>query len=241
MSSAKDIERELKSLSNPAQALILQKFFKTGPGQYGEGDVFIGLTVPLIRQTAKKYRDLSLSDLKTLMTSPIHEFRLAALFILVSQYNQAKDLKIKKQIFNFYYSVRQRINNWDLVDLSAPNIFGDYLLVTNSGIDRLIKMAGSRDLWDRRIAMLSTFPYIKAGRSQEVLLLARKLLGDQHDLIHKAVGWMLREVGKRVSELQLRAFLDKEASKMSRTTLRYAIERLPANLKDHYLKIRKVL
>lgn len=241
MSNLKSLERELKSLANLKKGPVLQRFFKTGPGQYGEGDVFIGLTVPIIRQIAKKYLNLSLIDLKQLLASQIHEFRLAALLILVSQYNQTKDLKAKKKIFDFYYTQRRRINNWDLVDLSAPNIFGDYLLVTKQKLSRLLIMAGSKDLWERRIAMLSTFSFIKAGRSEEAFQLARKLLSDQHDLIHKAVGWMLREVGKRVSESKLCAFLDREVSKMPRTTLRYAIERLPVPLKSHYLKIKKVL
>ena len=146
MSSLKSLEKELKSLANPKHALILQRFFKTGPGQYGAGDVFIGLTVPLTRQIAKKYQDLSFQDLKRLLASQIHEFRLTALLILVFQYQRARDLKTKKQIFDFYYTIRKRINNWDLVDLSAPKIFGDYLLVTNQGISRLISMTRSKDL-----------------------------------------------------------------------------------------------
>ncbi len=238
MSSLKSLEKELKSLANPKKALILQRFFKTGPGQYGAGDVFIGLTVPLTRQIAKKYQDLSFQDLKRLLASQIHEFRLTALLILVFQYQRARDLKTKKQIFDFYYTIRKRINNWDLVDLSAPKIFGDYLLVTNQGISRLISMTRSKDLWQRRIAMVSSYSFIRAGRSEEAFQLARELVNDKHDLIHKAVGWMLREAGKRVSEKQLCAFLDQEVYNLPRTSLRYAIERLPDNLKNYYLKIK---
>lgn len=237
----KDLMRELKASGDAQKGLFLQRFFKTGPGQYAAGDVFLGLTVPQQRQIAKKYRDLPLASLQELLDSPIHEFRLSALFIMVWRYEQAADLREKKKIADFYYKNRRQVNNWDLVDLSAPNIFGDYLLVTNQGMGRLIKMTASKDLWERRIAMLSTFAFIKAGRTEETFTIAKHLMGDRHDLIHKAVGWMLREAGKRVSEGELGCFLDEHALQMPRTMLRYAIERFTPERRRYYLKLGKVL
>ena len=236
----KELENELRSLADPKRAAGARRFFKTGPGQYGAGDVFIGLTVPDTRRLAKKYQDLGWNDLDRLLKSKIHEFRLAALFILIARYQKAGDPKLKKRIFDFYYARRRRINSWDLVDISAPNIFGDYLLVTKQGISRLLIMAKSKDLWERRIAMIATFSFIKAGRSEEALQVAARLLHDRHDLIHKALGWMLRELGKRVGQDHLTAFLDREAAGMPRTALRYAIERLPTDLRAHYLRLKKV-
>jgi 3-methyladenine DNA glycosylase AlkD len=233
------LARELEAAANPAQAAILQRFFKTGPGQYGAGDIFLGLKVPTTRAIAKKYRGLPLSGVERLLASRFHEFRLAGLLLLVDAYEQADNLKEKKVIFRFYLdSAKQgRINNWDLVDLSAPNIVGDYLLESGVGTSILEKLALSSNLWERRIAIVSTFAFIKAGQSAEVFRLARQLLSDQEDLIHKAVGWMLREAGKRAGEEGLIRFLDKETARMPRTALRYAIERLRPEQRAHYLQL----
>lgn len=247
MSSIQKLKQELISLTNKPQAAILQRFFKTGPGQYGEGDRFLGLKVPLQRKIAKKYIDLDWKGLQELLASKIHEFRLAALLILVEQYEAAKDLKDKKNIVDFYLSNVKGINNWDLVDLSVYKILGDFLLrqeellVKGVGIlsfdaeQLLDKLAESSNLWERRMSMVATYAFIKAGRSKEVLRLASKLLKDEHDLIHKSVGWMLREMGKRVSEKELLDFLNEHHKQMPRTTLRYAIEKLKPEQRERYL------
>lgn len=239
MSSLQLIQRELKSRADKGRAIISQRFFKTAPGQYGAGDIFLGLTVPMQREIASRYPDLSLSDIRALLSSPTHEFRLSALLILVRQYEVAPSLAAKKKIADFYYRVRRRINNWDLVDLSAPNILGNYLLLSGQGIALLLKMADSKNLWDRRIAIIATLAFIKAGRYEEAFALAEKLINDRHDLIHKAIGWMLREVGKRISEAKLRQFLNRQAARLPRTALRYAIEHLDQNRRQHYLSIKK--
>lgn len=237
----KKLITELESFRNDKQGLFLARFFKTGPGQYAAGDIFWGLSVPKQRQIAKKYQKLSLDDLSYLLSSPIHEQRLVALIILIYQYESTDDLKTKKRLVDFYWQKRAGVNNWDLVDISAHHLLGDYLLVTKQGISRLLKMTASPNLWTRRIAMVSTFSFIRAGRTKEAFMVAKALLGDQHDLIHKAVGWMLREAGKRGSETALIAFLDRFAPKMPRTALRYAIERLSPDKRRHYLNIKKVL
>ncbi len=222
---------DLKSLSNPAKAQVLRRFFKTGPGEYAEGDQFLGLTVPQTRGLVKKYQDLPLSSIKTLIRSPIHEERLAALLILVRRYRKEDE---RKRIFDFYAAHLAHVNNWDLVDSSAEHIVGPWLL--HRGKSLLYRLAKSENLWERRVAMLSTFHYIKRGDARDALKIAEALLSDQHDLIHKAVGWMLREVGKRCSLAELESFLQKHGRDMSRTTLRYAIERLPAPRRMYYLR-----
>lgn len=234
-----DLARELKAAANPKQAVILQRFFKTGPGQYGAGDIFLGLKVPETRAIVKQYRGLPLTDIKFLLANRFHEFRLAGVLLLVDAYEQANNLKDKTAIFRFYLAGAKqgRINNWDLVDLSAPNIVGSYLLENNLGTAVLEKLAASPNLWERRIAIVSTHAFIRVGRSLEACRLARKLLGDQEDLIHKAVGWMLREVGKRTKEEELIKFLDKETVRMPRTALRYAIERLRPEQRAYYLHL----
>ena len=239
----KNLKSDLKKLSSPAKAKIMQGFFKTGKGEYGEGDIFLGITVPLQRQVAKKYADdLSMADLDKLIRSSIHEHRLIALLVLVSVYQRtslpaealAKAGTVKrKQIYNFYLSHTKQINNWDLVDLSADKIVGAYLQNRDKSV--LIGLAKSPNLWERRIAMLATFHYIKKGDAMWTIKIAQMLLTDKHDLIHKAVGWMLREVGKRCSEKKLMSFLNKHRKIMPRTSLRYAIERLPQKLKNKYL------
>lgn len=226
------ILKELKKYSSPKKAAILQRFFKTKKGEYGEGDKFIGVVVPDIRKVVKIYQDLDLAEVVLSLHSPIHEERLCAVLILVTQYKKA-DAKQQKKIFQLYLKNYQFINNWDLVDLSAPNIVGAYL--RDKPKDILYKLAKSKNLWQKRIAMLATFDDIYHKKSDEAIKIAKILLHDEHDLIHKAVGWMLREVGKRVDEKVLLKFLDEYYRTMPRTSLRYAIERLPEAKRLAYL------
>lgn len=227
------LQNEFKLLADAERALISQRFFKTGPGQYGEGDIFVGLTVPQMRLLAKKYHNLSLMDIEKLLRSKIHEERFLALVILVNQFKKA-DEKIQEQIYNFYLKHTKHINNWDLVDTSAAYIVGPFLQNKDKTI--LTKLAHSKNLWERRIALLSTFHYIKQGEADETFRIAELLLADKHDLIHKAVGWMLREVGKSCGEKIQKEFLDKHYGAMPRTMLRYAIERFSDSEKKKYLK-----
>ena len=221
--------RELRTLSDKKQAEILQRFFKTGKGQYGEGDIFLGIKVPIQRQACKKY-DLSLEAIQKLLNSKIHEHRLCALFALVTKYKKAKN---KKGIFQFYLKNAKRINNWDLVDLSAPNIVGNYLLDKDKKI--LYKLAKSKNLWKKRISIVSTFTLIRNNKLHDTLKISKILLKDKHDLIHKAVGWMLRELGKKdVKKLEL--FIQKNYKHMPRTMIRYAIEKFPEKKRKAYLK-----
>ncbi|MEE8571190.1 MAG: DNA alkylation repair protein [Candidatus Bathyarchaeia archaeon] len=225
------IKRDLLRLSDPEKAKKLSGFFKTGKGQYGEGDIFLGIPVPEQRKVAKKYRDLPLSDVQELLSSKIHEHRLTALIILVSKYEKADDSG-KKEIFSFYLKNTENIDNWDLVDLSAPKIVGDYLFNKDTSI--LFKLAKSDNLWERRIAVLSTFTFIRNNDFEDALSISELLLHDEHDLIHKAVGWMLREIGKRDQETEER-FLNKHCMQMPRTMLRYAIEKFDKNKRKFYL------
>ena len=230
----KEIRKELRNLANPEKAKILMGFFKTGKGQYGEGDKFLGITVPQTRLVAKKHAQLPLAEVLQLLQSAFHEERLAALLILVLQYQQG-DEKQKKKIFDAYLKNTQWINNWDLVDLTADRIVGAHL--ADKPKDLLFKLAKSKMLWERRIAMLATFHEIKNGRSETALAIAEKLLLDREDLMHKAVGWMLREVGKRCSQQVEEKFLQKYVKLMPRTTLRYAIERFEEGKRLRYLKM----
>ena len=204
LGTIKDIHADIRRLADPDKAKILQRFFKTGPGQYGEGDVFAGITVPVTRKLVRKYRDISLGDTVELLQSPVHEERLLALLILVEKCRRGDD-ETRKRIYGLYLKNTRFINNWDLVDLSAEHIVGAYL----DGTDRapLYRLARSKSLWERRIAILATFHDIKQGNPDHTLALADVLMSDRHDLIHKAVGWMLREVGKRCSADTLREFL----------------------------------
>jgi len=226
------LKKELNNLADSDQAKILQGFFKTGKGQYGEGDIFLGIKVPIQRIVAKKFHELSLVDCQKLLNSKIHEYRLTALFILIEQY-QKGDEKVKKQVFDLYLKNYNNINNWDLVDLSAPKIVGDYLLDKNRDI--LYKWARSNHLWKKRISIISTFTFIREKDFKDTLAISEILLNDTHDLIHKAVGWMLREVGKR-DQKTLEKFLDQYYGQMPRTMLRYAIERFEKGLRKSYLK-----
>ena len=225
------LKKELQGLADTKQAEVLQGFFKTGKGQYGQGDVFLGIKVPVQRKVAKKYQYLTPEEIQKLLASKIHEYRLIALLILVLQYQKADPLA-KKEIFNLYLRNTRRINNWDLVDLSAPAIVGNYLL--DKKRDVLYRLARSADLWEKRIAILSTFEFIKNGQTQDTFAIAEILLKDRHDLIHKAVGWMLREAGKRVSQEEEEQFLREYHKVMPRTMLRYAIERFSPEKKKFY-------
>ena len=231
MSSLINFKKELKEISNPRQAKILQRFFKTGKGEYGEGDIFLGVKVPDQRKIANKFSELSLKDLEKLLSSKIHEYRMSALFILIKQYEKANEQE-KKKIFDFYLKNTKNINNWDLVDLSAPKIVGDFLL--DKPKDVLYKLAKSNNLWERRIAIVSTVVFIRNNKFKDTLKISKTLLLDKHDLIHKAVGWMLREVGKRNQKVEEK-FLKKHYSKMPRVMLRYAIERFEEKKRKFYL------
>ncbi len=235
MSDLPKLIKEIKSHENKPQASILQRFFKTGPGQYGEGDLFLGLKVPLQRLLARKYAYLPLKDIETLLASKIHEFRLIGLLILVDQYEKASRREDKKRIVDFYLAHADRANNWDLVDLSVYKILGDFLLAEKEALKVLKRLAGSNNLWERRMAMVSTYAFIKKGQAEKTIRIAEKLMKDEHDLMHKAVGWMLREMGKRIDKKILIDFLDQHYRQLPRTALRYAIERLSPREREHYL------
>jgi 3-methyladenine DNA glycosylase AlkD len=227
-------------MADPDKAAILQRFFKTGPGQYGEGDIFIGVMVPQSRQVAKKFSQLPLEEIRMLLYSRIHEERLVALLILVWRYGSSSNTsssakKEKEEIVKFYLDNIKQVNNWDLVDVSAPNILGAYLVDSRDRRRLLYKLARSENVWERRIAIVATHHFIRKGDFSDTLKIAEMLLQDRHDLIHKAVGWMLREVGKRDAAAE-EAFLDKRCSVMPRTMLRYAIERLPESKRRRYRK-----
>lgn len=229
----KNLQKDLRALTNPERAKSSQWFFKTGKGEYGEGDLFLGIRVPEQRKIASKYFQISLKDVIKLLHSKYHEERLTALFILVKKFEKG-DEQEKKEIYELYLKNAKLINNWDLVDSSAHKIVGEYL--KNKSKEKLYQLVRSESIWERRIAVISTFAYIKDGDSRDAVKLAEILLNDEHDLIHKAVGWMLREVGNRCSQKELLKFLDQNAAKMPRTMLRYAIEKLPENNRQDYLK-----
>ncbi|MBN2459344.1 DNA alkylation repair protein [Candidatus Woesearchaeota archaeon] len=233
--SLAELKKEVESLADKKQAANLQRFFKTGPGEYGEGDVFLGLKVPVQRSVAKRHKDLSLNAIQQLLDSKIHEYRLIALLILMQKYYAAEeDSEVRKEIFGMYLKNTHNINNWDLIDLSSPNIIGNYLLDKPRGI--LYKLAKSKSIWEKRIAMLATFEFIANGEAKDALAIAEALVNDKHDLIQKAVGWMLREVGKRVSQVEEEKFLKKHYKTMPRTMLRYAIERFDKKKKEFYMR-----
>jgi len=225
------IKKRLRSFASKEKAKVLQGFFKTGPGEYGEGDIFLGVVVPNIRKVAKEFQRTPLPAITELLASAVHEERLLALLMLVQAFAKGDDV-IKRNIYNHYLNNTRYINNWDLVDLSAPNIVGNYLL--DKSRKPLYTLAKSRDLWERRIAILSTFAFIKEDDHDDTLRITAMLLGDEHDLIHKAAGWMLREAGKR-DLLTEERFLKQYYKKMPRTMLRYAIERFPEGRRRKYL------
>ncbi|MFA5271774.1 MAG: DNA alkylation repair protein [Candidatus Omnitrophota bacterium] len=227
-----EIKKKLKKYSSSKRAKNLQRFFKTAPGEYGHGDIFIGLTVPQIRIIAKEHKALKLNDTLRLLKSPIHEERLLSLVILVSKFKEGSGAD-KKQIYDSYLKNTKYINNWDLVDLTAHHIVGGFL--KDSKRDKIYELVKSKDLWERRIAVLSTFHFIKNNSFKDTLRIAKILLNDKEDLIHKATGWMLREVAKRDKGL-VENFLAAHHRYMPRTMLRYAIERFPEKERVVYLK-----
>lgn len=226
-----ELRSELQALSDPAKAKVLQRYFKTAPGEYGEGDVFMGIAVPQLRAISKKYKELSLPDIRILLYSKVHEERLVALLILVMKYNNEQD---KESLVQFYFDNIRQVNNWDLVDLSASNIIGLHLLQKK---DRslLYKLAASDNLWEKRTAILATHSFIRSNDFEDTIRICRILLHDDSDLIQKAVGWTLREVGKRSMSLE-EEFLKRHYKKMKRTALRYAIERFPETKRRAYLE-----
>lgn len=230
--SINKLREKIKRVSNKKHSEAMLWFFKTGKGEYGEGDIFAGIKVPVQRKIAKEFLNLNFTELKKLLISKVHEERLIALFILVQKYEKGEE-KEKDKIFRFYIDNRKGINNWDLVDLSAPKIIGYYLL--NKDKKLLYDFAKSENLWDRRIAILATYSFIKSGNFDDALRISALLLNDKHDLIHKAVGWMLREVGKKNLAVE-EIFLQPRYDKMPRTMLRYAIEKFPETKRKKYLE-----
>lgn len=243
MTGAQEVVAALAEVASEADASFLQRFFKTGKGQYGEGDVFIGVRVPATRAVAQRFADLPLDEADVLLDSPVHEHRLAALVILVERFEAASrkrspDSPLRAQIADRYVAAvrRGRVNNWDLVDSSAPGILGGFLFDRPRGL--LDEFAHSADLWQRRVAVLATLGFITRGDASTTLHLAEALLGDREDLIHKAVGWMLREVGKRIDRTVLTDFLEAHAAQMPRTALSYATEHLTSAERSHFRSLR---
>lgn len=222
---------ELKALGSKEKREMLPRFFKTGKGEYGEGDKFLGVTVPLTRSVAKKHKDMPLQDVAQLITSEWHEVRLCALCILTLKFKKANEAQ-RKEIFNFYLSHTEYINNWDLVDLSTYNIVGTYLLDKPREI--LYRLAESSSLWENRIAIVSTYAFIRQGDLEDTYNLAVKMMQHPHDLMHKAIGWMLREAGKR-DEQRLQRFVMQHRKQMPRTMLRYAIEKFPEAIRKEMM------
>jgi len=231
MHKAETIKKELKKIADKDKAKQLAGFFKTGKGQYGEGDIFIGITVPDQRKTAKLFSETELPEIEKLLDDPIHECRLTALLILIQKYSKADDTE-KKEITDFYLGKTSRINNWDLVDLSAHQIIGNYYYSKNREI--LYRLVKSSNLWEQRIAVVSTYYFIKRNDFKEIVAFSEMLLDHKHDLIHKATGWMLREAGK-MDVSTLRKFLDKHHKVMPRTMLRYSIEKLDKTEREKYM------
>ncbi|MEN9848891.1 MAG: hypothetical protein RL368_1631 [Pseudomonadota bacterium] len=235
MNKLDEIKQKLDALSDPMNQQQAQRFFKTGKGEYAEGDIFLGIRTPVLRKLAAQYKDLSLDDSEQLLQSPIHEQRSLALMLWVAQFPKA-DKAQQQQLFERYLQNTKFINNWDLVDISAPTLIGQYLLEKNRGI--LYKLVASKALWERRIAVVATLTFIRHQQFDEILDFAKLLLNEPHDLIHKAVGWMLREVGKQNLSL-LVAFIDEYDTQLPRTTLRYAIEHFNEEQRQFHLKRKK--
>jgi len=229
--TAEFILNELQSVASKEKATHLMRFFKTGKGQYGEGDLFMGVVVPLQRNISKANKTTPLSELSILLHSKYHEARLTALLILVAKY-KAKDTD-KEELHKFYLSHTSGVNSWDLVDLSCPTLVGDYLL--NNDRSLLFNLAKSNNMWEQRIAVVSTMTLIRKGEFTEIIELAKRLMYHKHDLMHKAIGWMLREMGKKDKDA-LTSFLEEFTTKMPRTTLRYAIEHYPEDQRLYFLK-----
>jgi 3-methyladenine DNA glycosylase AlkD len=236
--SAKQAIADLKSLASVGKAAELQRFFKTGPGDYAEGDLFIGVVVPQTRKVAARYKDLPLNEIAKLTDSDIHEVRLCGLIILTNQFKRSRDVNDKKRLFNFYIKELKagNINNWDLVDVTAPTL-GEYLLELEDPMAVLSKLAKSKSLWERRTSVVFTFAFLRAGELEPTYEMAERHLGDKHDLMHKAVGWLLREMGKRDPGL-LRVFLKEHCTEMPRTALRYSIEKFSESERKKWLQFK---
>jgi 3-methyladenine DNA glycosylase AlkD len=230
---------DLKAFTKKARISDLARFFKTGPGEYAEGDLFLGGTVPQTRSVAKKYQNLELKEVEKLFNSPFHEARLCAAIILNHQFEKSKQPQDRKKLFDFYLKQvkANHVNNWDLVDVSAPRM-GAYLTEIDNPMPLLLKLSKSKSLWERRVSMILTFALIRAGDLEPTIIIAETLLKDDQDLIHKASGWMLRELGKR-DVMMLRRFLSEHAHEMPRTMLRYAIEKLPERERKQWLQDSK--
>ena len=233
--SAKQVIAVLKPLSSVGKAAELQRFFKTGPGEYAEGDIFIGVVVPQTRKVAARFKELPLTEIVKLTDSDIHEIRLCGLIILTNQFKRSQDLNAKKKLFNFYLKELKsgNVNNWDLVDVTAPTL-GEYLLQIEDPMVVLNKLAKSKSLWERRVSVVFTFAFLRASDLEPTYEMAERHLGDKHDLMHKAVGWLLREMGKRDPGL-LRAFLQEHCAEMPRTALRYSIEKFSESERRKWL------
>ncbi|CAN5466235.1 DNA alkylation repair protein [soil metagenome] len=241
--TADALASEIAAIADPAVAVTLQSYFKTGPGDYGEGDIFVGVRVPAMKKVAKQFEALPFDELRTLIDSEIHEHRATALGILVLQFKRASKIKTRDEaerarICGFYLDAvyRQRVNNWDLVDSTAEFILGEYLL--DKPRDLLLELAASQSLWERRVSVLATFSFLKQGDASTSLAIADMLLTDKHDLMHKAVGWMLRELGWRVDRQLLLDYLEANAARMPRTMLSYATEHLDPEQRLYYRKLR---
>lgn len=229
-----NLRKDVQALANPQKAKLVEGYFKTGPGQYGEGDIFLGLTVPQSRTIAVKYKDLAYLEISALLKSKNHEERFIALVILIHNYKYGNE-KDRNKTYNFYLKHLRYINNWDLVDLSAHSILGAWLMDKDRKM--LLKLATSKNLWSRRIAVVATYHFIKYQKSSAwTFKIAEMLLNDKHDLIHKAIGWMLREIGKNISHEEEEIFLKKHYKQMPRTMLRYAIEHFDPALRQAYMK-----
>ena len=234
--NAEFILQELLSVANPQKAKFLQGFFKTGKGQYAEGDILLGIVVPLTRDIVKKSPKLPFDEIQRLIDSEYHEARLAGFLLLVKQFQKTKEENERKEIFDFYLKNARKANNWDLVDVTCRDIIGAYLLENKEGRGVLYRLAESDNLWEQRIAIVSTWTLIKQKQYDDTLALAEKLLTHKHDLMHKAVGWMLREVGKKDREV-LVDFLEKHCKQMPRTSLRYAIEHFSPEERAYFMKL----
>lgn len=231
--TALNVQKALKLKASPTKAKVCAWFFKTGPGQYGEGDIFWGITVPEQRTIAKHFANLPLKEIQILLNNKIHEQRLTALIILVNQFTKASEAE-RKTIYKFYLNNTNRINNWDLVDSSSRDIVGKYMIDHRPEKKKLYTLATSKNLWERRIAIIATHAFIQIKDFTETIKISELLLSDKEDLMHKAVGWMLREMGKR-DVTALTKFLQKHKNKMPRTALRYAIEHFPPQIRKTYL------
>lgn len=232
--TAEQVKKELSTYASDIDAVNLSWFFKTGPGEYGEGDQFIGVRMPSIHKVCKEFKNLPLGEVRELIESPIHEHRMAGLILLRMQYPKSSN---KQAIYDLYIDelARGNVNNWDFVDVTCRAVVGEHLRHNRA---KLFELARSANLWERRVAIIATFPYIASGDPTTSIELAELLLHDSHDLMHKAVGWTLREVGKRCDKALLIDFLDQHATEMPRTALRYAIEKLDDKTRAYYLKLR---